>query len=208
MVDFKTVGLLRQWSSYRILCNAGTNRKTDQESVLTMKPWAHWVSRVGAHVVALLIVCLILFPILLLVGDRKSPYTYLTGEVLTTDAQPGHPVLVKWSGKFTRECEGTIFRSVVDSGKTVHLLDGLPSVLSSFSLGDDVAADTKDTVVWTRSFILPAGVRPGRASYRVRSEYWCNPLQVYWPIKVALPDIPFNVVELPNAPSKTSYPRN
>lgn len=166
-----------------------------------------WLSRVGAHVMAMLICVVIVLPIMLIVGDRSSPYQYLKGEVTTQEAIPGMTVDVKWTGKYNRNCDGQIFRSIIDAGKTVHLLDVLPSVLSIAQTGEsvplpqdpteDIDVDKQNVIEWTRSFILPLGTSEGRALYRVRSEYWCNPLQHYWPIRVDLPDIPFNVVRRP-----------
>lgn len=177
-----------------------------------------WLGKVTVHLVAMLICVFIVLPIMLLIGDRSSPYVYLKGDVETKDAVPGQLVYVKWSGKYTRNCDGQIFRSIIDSGKTVHLLDVLPSVLTIATPGensryplpdnppDDLQTSKDDTIEFTRAFTLPLATLPGRAYYRVRSEYWCNPLQHYWPIKVNLPDIPFNVVPRPTFPLPIAPP--
>lgn len=177
-----------------------------------MKPWvSNLLYRLAVNAIGVLICIFLVAPIMLIVGDRTSPYTYLKGEVTTQDAVPGQMVYVKWSGAYNRNCDGQIFRSVIDSGKTVHLLDVLPSVLTiatpgeTITLPDDTPTTSgpvdetlkttrRNVVEWTRGFVLPLGTTDGPAMYRVRSEYWCNPLQHSWPIRVNLPDIPFNVV--------------
>lgn len=149
-----------------------------------------WTSRVAVHLVAVLFCIFIVLPIMLIVGDRSSPYINLQGEVKTDPAIPGGQVLVRFSGDYKRNCNGQVFFSIIDSGKNVHLLEALATIPDNSPSDLD---KTTGKIEWTREFTLPLGTAEGPAIFRARPEYWCNPLQHYWPIKVDPQDFPFNV---------------
>lgn len=143
--------------------------------------------RIIPHLSALAIAAMVSFPVVAVVGDRRAPFTFESGEMLTAMPRPGDTVTVRWIGTFYRECEGVVHRSIVDSGNALHLLSPIFSVLSN------VEVDPGKSYSWQRSFNLPLAITSGSARYKTAPEYWCNGLQKLWPIKVAVPDIQFVV---------------
>lgn len=142
--------------------------------------------KVSVHVLAALVSTLILVPTILIAGNRSSPYTYLRGHIEPPGVVAGQLGYVHWVGMYKRNCSGEFYRSVVDSGDNVHSLLMIPDPPDDDELNVEVS--------WTRAFILPNGASEGQARYRVYANYWCNSLQHLWPIRITLPDIPFNVV--------------
>lgn len=148
-------------------------------------------SKISVHVMAVLFCLVVVAPIMLLIGDRSDPYTNFQGKVETDPAVPGQLVRVHFSGEYKRSCHGQVFYSIIDSGRNVHLLDPLPTIPDN-SPRDLNKAEGK--IEWVREFTLPLGVAEGKATLRTSPEYWCNPLQVYWPVRTTPHDFPFNVM--------------
>ena len=144
------------------------------------------VRRIVYHLFIAIICVAIVSPFVFLFGDRSSPYMYIRGYIDHEQFMPGDKIDVHWSGIYRRDCPGQIFRSVTDAAKAVHLLEVIPDPVGDDPVGIEVE--------WTRSFILPLAVAEGRSIYRAHAEYWCSPIQRWWPIKVSPPDISFNVV--------------
>lgn len=146
------------------------------------------IHQILLHLSALIMCVVVVIPIMMVVSDRRAPFTFERGEMLTIEPRPGDTVTVRWTGKFHRECDGTVHRSIIDSGHTLHLLSPIFSVLSNV----DVTPDTSYS--WQRSFNLPLAITSGLALYKTAPEYWCNGMQKnVWLIKVPVPDIQFVV---------------
>lgn len=143
---------------------------------------------ISVHVLAAMVALLIAVPLVFIVGIRTSPYTYIRGQMVDEEVTAGMLGYVRWTGMYKRNCTGEFFRTILDSGDNIHYLLVIPDPPDDDELNVPVE--------WTRAFILPHGAAEGPALYRVRAQYWCNPLQHLWPIKIDLPDIPFKVIRI------------
>lgn len=143
------------------------------------------VVKVSVHFIAAMISLFIVVPLVLVVGDRSTPYVYIGGSI-EGDAIPGQVSYVHWKGMYRRNCTGQFFRKIVDSGDNIHSLLVIPDPPDDDEMNVEVE--------WSRAFIVPLGAMEGQATYRVYADYWCNPFQSFWPIRINIPDISFNIV--------------
>ena len=115
--------------------------------------------------------------------DRTPPMMGVTGKFIGWDQT--HPNIghVEWRGVQMRSCSGRAYRWIVNG-----VVIPLPS--REIEYHGPIDRDDRDPLAWRTFFEIPDWLGHP-ASYRVRIEYHCNPLQKFFPIIVAPPDVPF-----------------
>lgn len=119
-------------------------------------------------------------------ADNQPPYTYDAEHsyIKPDPSDGGKQVIVHWAIKVNRLCPGSIYRTIVDARTGAKVTyDATPAFLSI----------KQDDTVLERSFHLPEEILSGPKIYRANAEYYCNPLQRFFPLKVQTPDIKFTV---------------
>lgn len=154
-----------------------------------------------------LIVCvpLVGYPVWALL-DREPPYIRHSGDIVPALPQqcglsegaaaavvPGSCVTVTWNIKVLRSCPpdtpNNVTRVIQDSEKVTWPIG---PVAGLFGTTQKPPGDL------TRYFLIPSGARPGRAVYKSSASFACNFLQsMFWPIRVSVPDIEFEIVARP-----------
>lgn len=143
---------------------------------LQLSSWAFWI--VGAS----LTISFGTFSYLM--ADNEPPYEWKGGWVRPDPAPIGAQVTVCWKIRIKRFCPGLIYRQIIDSREIIHNYDPVPAAAQE---------DVLDPFCVT--FKLPLDLPPGSAIYRVHADYYCNPIQHFWPIKVTTPELKFNLEE-------------
>lgn len=123
---------------------------------------------------------MVVAPITSMLFDDHPPYSWDEGYVYPDPAPDGAQINVCWHLRVFRVCPGVIQRQLIDSHGEIHNYD---PVLAAR------AEDVKTPFCVT--FKLPLGMPKGLTKYRVHAAYSCNPLQVYYPIKVTTPELSF-----------------
>jgi hypothetical protein len=117
--------------------------------------------------------------------DRDPPFQRGPGRIFPVNPLPGSAVEVEWEGKRIRDCDGYVYRKIIDSHGVVFSIEGVP--VTYFK--------TRNPDPLVRYFRLPVGAAPGPAKYIATTHYYCNPLHRWWPIVVETPQIDFNLAE-------------
>ena len=128
------------------------------------------------------VLALVLFPLGYMAADNVLPYDWKGGEVVPDPAPDGAQVSVHWNMTVNRTCPGMVQRQVIDAHDIIHNYDPVLAA-SGFAVKPDF---------WV-TFQLPINMPPGPARYRVHAEYYCNPLQYIWPLRVTTPEIMFTL---------------
>lgn len=135
------------------------------------------------------VVATALVPITYWALDNVRPYVFFPEEshIIPTNAVGNDQMIVSWKVRVNRQCEGLVRRELFDprpGGALLAIYDAQPAHKTSMPLGEGQ---------FNRTFLLPKQVTPGKVGYRARLEYWCNPLQRFWPIQYNTPDLFFEV---------------
>lgn len=94
---------------------------------------------------------------------------------------------IEWTARRYRACATTIAREIVDSANVVYRLDQSIGPYSTTTNGD----------TWRMSITIPPGAAWGRARYRSTISYHCGWTHSWWPLTVKSPEVPFEIVPLP-----------
>lgn len=120
--------------------------------------------------------------------DNQRPYTFFADEsyIIPNQATGNDQMIVAWKVRVHRQCGGLIRRELFDPRTQVLLsiYDAQVAHSMSMPIGDGYL---------NRTFLLPRMIQNGRIGYRARLEYYCNPLQRWFPIKYSTPDLFFEV---------------
>jgi hypothetical protein len=135
-----------------------------------------------------MIVTLALIPITYWALDNVRPYVFFPEEsyIIPTAATGNDQMIVAWKVKVNRQCDGLVRRELFDPRTKVVLsvYDAQPAHVGDIS---------EDHGYFNRTFLLPRSIQTGKIGYRARLEYYCNPLQRWWPIRYSTPDLFFEV---------------
>lgn len=141
-----------------------------------------WVLRIGAvfAAAAVAFLCVLGYWVI----DRSPPLVGVSGRFLGWDPNTPRRGHVVWGAIQVRpECEGTIFRFIVN-GEIVRLE---PRV---WEYRGPIDSNGEIPTTWDADFDVPPHINHD-AKYRNRFEFVCNPLHKFWPIPVSPPDVPF-----------------
>lgn len=134
-------------------------------------------------VVALLCGMFVVLPAISMLTARSSPYDRSSGVITPENPRAGDVVSIHWVGNRTRECFGTVNRSVVDSQGVVYAFEAVSAIYASVENGTKLV----------REFTLPKQMAAGPATYKATTLFICNPIQRFWPIEIHGPDVHFDV---------------
>jgi hypothetical protein len=121
--------------------------------------------------------------------DRDPPFERGAGKIMPENPPPGATVEVIWQGTRKRDCDGYVYRKIIDSHGVVFTIEGIPVSY----------AKTMNPDPLIRYFRLPVGLAPGPAKYIATTHYYCNPLHRWWPIIVETPHLDFIIAPPPAA---------
>jgi len=111
--------------------------------------------------------------------NRSDPYVIEPAESNLTVEQGGHlRISLDIQADITRNCSRATSRWVIYSNGLMYMLPFDTAAKPSYA----GARRARYTV--TRVYDLPANAARGKASYVSKSQYVCNPAQIYWPIEV------------------------
>lgn len=135
-----------------------------------------------------MILALVLGPVTYWAFDNQRPYIFDGSEsyIIPNEATGNDQMIVAWKVKVVRQCEGLVRRELFDPRTQVILsiYDPQQAQINSMPIGEGY---------YNRTFLLPKMIQTGKIGYRVRAEYYCNPLQRIWPLKYSTPDLFFEV---------------
>lgn len=120
--------------------------------------------------------------------DYQRPYDF-HGDgsfIIPAEASGNDQMLVKWRVTLHRRCPGLVRRELFDPVTGVVLATYDPQPASPAQL---------DEGFLNKTFMLPRMMQPGWVGYRSHLEYWCNPLQYWYPIRYDTPVLYFKVVK-------------
>lgn len=119
-------------------------------------------------------------PLLIFWANEQVPVAYSTRSALTPQVAPGGELRIKIKAEISKpSCKATVFRSIVDSADIIYDI---------VSVNRPAFADYE--VVMT----IPLGAAPGKARYRARVEWNCNPVQKYFPLVILQPELEFEIL--------------
>ena len=149
------------------------------------------MKRINYLFVASIITFLWITPLAYMLVDNQPPYEYDVSRsyVIPAKVPQQNQVTVHWHiSRVHRLCPGRVTRIIVDASTGVRTVyDPVPAVLPLDPLTKEMALD--------RTFVLPPNLTPGLHYYKTINEFSCNLLQRFWPLTVATPEIPFEVLE-------------
>lgn len=143
------------------------------------------------HILATFFAVGVFAPIMWMAMDRNSPYEVLKSEILPPSPAPGDTAIAKFKVKVHKQCKASpdknVKQFIIDATGRLFSFDPVPSLYSTeTNLGSGEV---------TREIHIPKDVTPGPAHYRVSGQFACNPIQELWPVRIIVPDIPFEVVQ-------------
>lgn len=138
--------------------------------------------RALCNVLAALFSILVIMPLVVMILDRELPVKLTYGElkptVIYANPASGAQVTVSWSvqrmrkfGNGILDCQGTFYRRIIDAAG--YVTETKPGAVQSIILIGD-----KEIGAFTKDVSLPP-LTPGAATYRIITQYWCNPIQKY-----------------------------
>jgi hypothetical protein len=135
----------------------------------------------------------IIGPFLYLAMDRSNPWIRISGTLEPSIVEAGTETTATFRvTRFTRYCEGTVQREIIDSQKNIF------PKLSRQTVGIWEPTEIPDVgTIATPPVIIPDLAAPGPAIYRVQTFFYCNWLQkvFQWPIIQVGPDIEFMITK-------------
>jgi hypothetical protein len=150
----------------------------------------HWFIAPLAMVVAIA-----LFPFMRSLFDRSEPIRFVSAEVVPNPVTVGGEIQVIRGAYVSHACGGTTYRNITDAKGYVHALAPTPTLSSQF-----IPDAEHRQMLAGRILDLSDAMAPGPAKLGTYIEYACpwlwfdrNPVQQVWPVKVRLPDLPFEV---------------
>lgn len=126
--------------------------------------------------------------------DRRDPVKMTYGEISPNPAAAGSYIEVELHFERHRECDGTIYRRIVDSA-------GVQFEYGASSTVYNHAQRTRGLLApdLMRSLQLPVALHKGPAFYSPVIVWHCNWMQeVFWPITQQQTPIPFEVTAAPS----------
>lgn len=111
----------------------------------------------------------------------------LEGHAIPPIVREAGTLTIEWSAYRYRSCSTIVAREIVDSARTVHRLDQEIGPYSTTINGD----------TWRMSIPVPPAAAWGPAKYRSTITYPCGFTLQWWPLVVKSPEIPFEIVPLP-----------
>ena len=136
------------------------------------------------HFIAFFVSGLFIVPSMWLVLDREPP-------VIVEDAAyigpwpitPGESFYIRYSVNRKKLCPYTIQPLIFDGASVRYVLEQ-QNILAAGPLGPDIY-EVERTV--------PEGAAHGWARYSTVLEFYCNPIQRYWPVQMVTPTVRFKV---------------
>jgi hypothetical protein len=83
--------------------------------------------------------------------DRDPPFVRGAGKIMPENPLPGATVEVIWQGTRKRDCDGYVYRKIIDSHGVVFTIEGIPVSYAKTNNPDPLV----------RYFRLPVGLAPG-----------------------------------------------
>lgn len=140
-----------------------------------------------------------------MIADRAPPHTYELADIFPDKAVPGEAVTLILKLQRSRDCPGTVYRSLVYSNGHVHNYDVLVAAIGpqvTYDKGEQSSASFPRPAQVIRQFNLPRDhpdykIPRGPVRYRAVVHYYCNIMHqlLRWPIIVEAPEIPFEIVD-------------
>ena len=98
---------------------------------------------------------------------------------------------VEWTAVRHRSCDGMMYRWAFSGTDMVELES---TAVQDFSFPED---EIGKPVKWYSTFLVPTWFKDNakNPTYRLRMEFYCNPLQRHSPLIVAPPEVPLTVTE-------------
>lgn len=123
--------------------------------------------------------------------DHQVPVTGVNGYFLGWDKNEPNRAHVKWTAVLHRSCDGMMYRWAFSGTDMVELES---TAVQDFSFPED---EIGKPVKWYSTFLVPTWFKDNaqNPTYRLRMEFYCNPLQRHSPLIVAPPEIPLTVTE-------------
>jgi hypothetical protein len=117
-------------------------------------------------------------------ADDEPPIENMVGRAISVDVRDdgAATVLVEWTGRRLRLCDGFSYRWIID---------GYITQLASAVHPPEPASNIGKVMTWRVSIPVPPDLHDGAGAYRIRMTFACNPLQRIFPIIVDPPDVPF-----------------
>lgn len=124
--------------------------------------------------------CLVVYWVL----DRESPTKlYDSGSIVPTVVHPGDTVQVTWVTSKHRLCSGESVR-VLSGECGAHIL----------RVGEPAGPLMEQPTLSRINFVVPLDVTPGQCVYHTTIQFFCNPLQHWFPVVLQFPPLKFKVV--------------
>ena len=118
--------------------------------------------------------------------DDAPPIEAMAGRAVAVHVRDDGAVavLVEWTGRRARLCDGYSYRWVLDGSITQ-----IPGAVHPPPPASEVGA----VQTWRVWVPVPPDIHDGAGAYRIRMLFACNPLQRLFPIVVDPPDVPFTI---------------
>lgn len=117
--------------------------------------------------------------------DREPPLENLNGRFVKWAEDDARVAVIEWRAIRKRSCQGWNYRNLISDQAVIPLH---PWYIEERDVPPE---DIDNVVMWRVEFELPHDFQKAHGSYRVRHEYYCNPLQrILRPITVTAPDVP------------------
>ena len=125
--------------------------------------------------------------------DNVPPYDFKSGRIEPNPATSGRNVNVIWDIEVRRYCPGTVYRTIVgpitkSNASVVYFYDPIHAIISKSNVND---FRNKELIV---TFSIPFVQSIGAYNYAAKIDYECNWLQKFFPLRVNLPVVPFEIL--------------
>lgn len=112
--------------------------------------------------------------------NEGVPINYAGRTMMTPIVAPGDELRIRIEAEVAKPaCRAIVDRVIIDAAGTLH----------------DVVSETRPE---RSSYIVvvnvPLGASPGKAYYRAKVSWICNPVQEYFPLVILQPDLPFEII--------------
>jgi hypothetical protein len=145
-----------------------------------MTDFAKRVSAAIAYgAVSLILTCAFIGTVWIL---EPAPSFKYNRTVLTPYVEQGGYFKLEIDVYWTKTCYSKLYRNIIDGGGTIIPFER------------EVRSNTLGQHHFEISVKIPKDATPGPARWEVRTEWFCNPLQNYWPKSVDLEPINFTIV--------------
>jgi hypothetical protein len=112
---------------------------------------------------------------------EPPPIGFYFRDLMTPVVHPGEFFKLRVRVYWTKGCYSKLYRNIIDAGGRITPMER------------EVRWNSPGTSEFIVRSLIPLDATPGPATWEVRTEWFCNPVQYKWPYSVVLDPVEFEI---------------